>query len=91
MFPNIMYEYQSAGLGDTATFKMPPMATTVGSYDNVWMLRLPSIANSASITYPYTIKWKDGIAPSFTNGVTLEIYLKKNHLGEVLGEYKIYK
>jgi hypothetical protein len=91
LYPNIMYEYQNGGLGPNATFKMPSIASTTGSYDNVWMLRLPAIANSSSITYPYTIKWKDGVAPSFTTGVTLEIYLKKAHTGEVLGEYKIYK
>lgn len=91
LYPNIMYEYQSGGLGPNATFKMPSIASTTGSYDNVWMLRLPAIANSSSITYPYTIKWKDGIAPSFNDGVTLEIYLKKANTGEVLGEYKIYK
>lgn len=90
ILPNIMYEYVS-GLGQNATVTLPPLAQQEGAYDHVWMLRLPSIANSNILQYPYTIKWKDGTPPTFVTACTLEIYLKKDAVEEILGEWKIYR
>lgn len=89
--PNIMYEYP-LGIGQLGEFVMPNIVQAANSnYDNRWMLRLPAIATSASLSYTYTIKWKDGIAPNFTDGGTLEIYLKRVNTGEIIGEWKIYR
>lgn len=89
--PNIMYEYP-LGIGQLGEFVMPNIVQAANSnYDNRWMLRLPAIATSASLSYTYTIKWKDGIAPNFTDGGTLEIYLKRANTGEILGEWILYK
>lgn len=89
--PNIMYEYP-LGIGQLGEFVMPNIIQAANSnYDNRWMLRLPAIATSASLSYTYTIKWKDGIAPNFTDGGTLEIYLKMVNTGEIIGEWVLYK
>lgn len=89
--PNVMYEY-TVGIGQTGEFVMPNIVIAVNStYDDRWMLRLPAIATSASLSYTYTIKWKDGIAPNFTDGGTLEIYLKRVNTGEIIGEWILYK
>ena len=88
--PNIMYEY-NGGLGQSMSFVLPKLVMPSDAYDHVWMLRLPSIAKSSILSYPYTIKWKDGVAPTFTESCTLEIYLKKANTGEILGEWKIYR
>lgn len=88
--PNIMYEYH-AGLGQFSSFVLPMLYIPSGDYDYVWMLRLPSIATSSILSYPYTIKWKDGVAPTFSEPCSLEIYLKKANTGEILGEWKIYR
>lgn len=91
LYPNIMYEY-TLGIGQTGEFVMPNIVILANStYDNRWMLRLPSIATSSILSYPYTIKWKDGVAPTFSEPCTLEIYLKKIDTGETIGEWKIYK
>lgn len=91
LYPNIMYEYP-LGIGQLGQFVMPNIVQVEdNTYDNRWMLRLPSIATSEVLTYPYAIKWQNGIAPNFTSGVTLEIYLKRVNTGEILGEWKIYK
>lgn len=90
ILPNIMYEYAS-GLGQNATVTLPPLAQQEGAYDHVWMLRLPSIANSNSLQYTYAIKWKDGTPPTFVTACTLEIYLKKIGSSEIIGEWKIYR
>lgn len=88
--PNIMYEY-NGGLGQSMSFVLPRLFIPSDDYDYVWMLRLPSISKSSILSYPYTIKWKDGVAPTFSEGVTLEIYLKRANTGETLGEWKIYR
>lgn len=88
--PNIMYEYH-AGLGQFSSFVLPMLYIPSGDYDYVWMLRLPSIATSSILSYPYTIKWKDGVAPTFSEPCSLEIYLKKANTGEILGEWKAYR
>lgn len=90
LLPNIMYEFAS-GLGENATVTLPPLAQQEGAYDHVWMLRLPSIANSNSLQYTYAIKWKDGTPPTFVTACTLEIYLKTDGAGAILGEWKIYR
>lgn len=90
ILPNIMYEYAS-GLGQNATVTLPLLAQQGGAYDHVWMLRLPSIANSNSLQYTYAIKWKDGTPPTFVTACTLEIYLKKIGSSEIIGEWKIYR
>ena len=96
LYPNIMYEYSRGGISHTGEFAMPNIVQAANSpYDNRWMLRIPSIATSEVLTFNnYTtppIKWKDGIAPTFTNACTLEIYLKKIDTGEIIGEWKIYR
>ena len=88
--PNVMYEYLS-GIGQAGVFVMPNIAQVANStYDDRWMLRLPSIATSEVLTFPYTIKWQNGVAPNFTEAGALEIYLKKIATGEIIGEWKIY-
>lgn len=89
--PNIMYEYNAGGLGESSSFVLPMLFMPSGDYDHVWMLRLPAIATSSILSYPYTIKWKDGVAPTFSESCTLEIYLKKIDTGEIIGEWKIYR
>lgn len=88
--PNIMYEYQY-GVGATQTFVFPSLYSITGDYEKVWMMRLPSISSSNSLSISYSVKWKDGIAPTFSEPVCLEIYLKKIGTDEYIGEWKIYK
>lgn len=90
MAPNVMYEC-AKGLGDTLSFELPPLNQPSSGYDHSWMIRFPSIENSNILTYPYTIKWKDGTRPTFVTSCTLEIYLKKTGTGEIIGEWKIYR
>ena len=89
--PNIMYELPF-GIGQAGEFVMPNIVQAENStYDNRWMLRLPSIATSSILSYPYTIKWVDGVEPTFSEPCTLEIYLKEINTGEIIGEWKIYR
>lgn len=91
LYPNIMYEYP-LGIGQAGVFVMPNIVQVANStYDNRWMLRLPSIAISSILSYPYTIAWKDGVAPTFSEPCALEIYLKVSNSGQILGEWKIYR
>lgn len=91
LYPNIMYEYP-LGIGQAGSFVIPNIVQLANStYDNRWMLRLPSIALSSILSYPYTIKWKDGVEPTFSEPCTLEIYLKEINTGEIIGEWKIYR
>lgn len=91
LYPNIMYEYP-LGIGQAGSFVMPNIVQVANStYDNRWMLRLPSIATSSILSFPYTIKWKDGVEPTFSEPCTLEIYLKEIKTGEIIGEWKIYR
>ena len=88
--PNIMYECQF-GIGVLGTFVFPPLYSITGDYEKVWMMRLSSIASSNSLSIAHSVKWKDGIAPTFSEPVCLEIYLKKIGTDEYIGEWKIYK
>lgn len=91
LYPNIMYEYP-LGIGQAGVFVMPNIVKVANrTYDNRWMLRLPSIATSSILSYPYTIAWKDGVAPTFSEPCALEIYLKESNSGQILGEWKIYR
>lgn len=88
--PNIMYECQH-GIGAMGTFVFPPLYSITGDYEKVWMMRLPSISSSNSLSISHTVKWNDGVAPTFSEAVCLEIYLKKIGTDEYIGEWKIYK
>lgn len=88
--PNIMYEFNK-GIGSSGRFVLPGLFILSNAYDHVWMLRFPSIATSSALSYPYTIMWKDGVAPTFSETCALEIYLKMTDTEEILGEWRIYK
>lgn len=88
--PNIMHECQF-GIGVLGTFVFPPLYSITGDYEKVWMMRLTAIASSDSLSISHGVKWKDGIAPTFSESVCLEIYLKKTGADEIIGEWKIYK
>lgn len=88
--PNIMYEFNK-GIGSSGRFVLPGLFILSNAYDHVWMLRFPSIVTSSALSYPYTIMWKDGVAPTFSETCALEIYLKMTDTEEILGEWRIYK
>lgn len=88
LLPNILYDYSMGSLGSLA---LPPLSTGNLAYDDVWMVRA-GLISSTSLTIPFDVVWRDGIAPSFNEWCTIDLTFRKNANGErILGEWKIYK
>ena len=88
MQPNILYDWSGSTLDNLA---LPSLRSGDAAYDNKWMVRL-SLLSSANLTIPFEVKWKDGIAPSWSSWCICDITFSKDAGGMyTLGEWKIYK
>jgi hypothetical protein len=88
LIPNILYDWS----GQTLTsLSLPSLSNGDGAYDNKWMVRL-ALLSSDNLTIPFEVKWKDGIAPSWSSWCICEITFSKDAGGMyTLGEWKVYK
>lgn len=88
LLPNIVYDYSLLFFD---IFTIPQLSVEDDSYDNKWMVRF-SITSSKNVEIPFTVFWKDGIAPSWDSWCICEmIFIKSTISGAYIGEWKIYK
>lgn len=86
--PNILYDWSGSTLDNIA---LPALRSGDAAYDNKWMVRL-ALLSSANLTIPFEVKWRDGIAPSWSSWCICDITFRKDARGMyTLGEWKIYK
>ena len=86
--PNIIYDWSGSTLDSLA---LPALRSGDATYDNKWMVRL-ALLSSDNLTIPFEVKWKDGIAPSWSSWCICDITFKKDTVGMyTLGEWKVYK
>lgn len=84
---NILYDYSMYAL---ESLTLPALSTGDIAYDNVWMVRC-SLLSSNTLTIPFDVMWKDGVAPSFSSWCILDLTFRKTYNGTIIGEWKIYK
>lgn len=84
---NILYDYSMVSL---ESLTLPSLSTGDSAYDNVWMVRC-ALLSSDTLTIPFDVKWKDGVAPSFSSWSILDLTFRKTPNETIIGEWKIYK
>lgn len=86
--PNIVYDYASQSL---SSFSLPPLFGGNASFDNRWTVRV-ALGSSNALTLPTNIRWKDGVAPSWSSWCICELTFRKDSNGsKYYGEWSIYK
>lgn len=86
--PNIVYDYASQSL---SSFSLPPLFGGNASFDNRWTVRV-ALGSSNALTLPTNIRWKDGVAPSWSSWCICELTFRKDSDGsKYYGEWSIYK
>lgn len=86
--PNIVYDYASQSL---SSFSLPPLFGGNASFDNRWTVRV-ALGSSSALTLPTNIRWKDGVAPSWSSWCICELTFRKDSDGsKYYGEWSIYK
>lgn len=88
LMPNVIHEV-AVGLG---AFTMPPLYQGDSLTRNVY--KMVFVAPEASaITFPYSVCWRDGIAPNWANsGDVVELtFTTMAEVTTILGEWKLYK
>ena len=88
LLPNVIHEV-AVGLG---AFTMPPLYQGDSMTRNVY--KMVFVAPEASaITFPYSVCWRDGIAPNWANsGDVVELtFTTMAEVTTILGEWKLYK
>lgn len=87
LLPNILYDYS---LDTVAELEVPPLAEGDIDYDNVWMVRC-ALSSSNNLSIPYSVMWKDGVAPSFSSWCIVDLTFRKTPSDTIIGEWKIYR
>jgi hypothetical protein len=86
--PNIVYDYASQSL---TSFSLPPLFGGNASFDNRWTVRV-ALGSSNALTLPTNVRWKDGVAPSWSSWCICELTFRKDSDGsKYYGEWSIYK
>ena len=86
--PNICYDWSGTTL---TSLSLPSLYAGDSAYDNKWMVRV-ALTNSSSLTIPFDVFWRDGIAPSWSGWAVCEITFTKDNIGYyTYGEWKIFK
>lgn len=85
---NILYDWSGQTI-DSLT--LPNLGTGDSAYDNRWMVRV-ALLSSDSLTIPFDVLWKDGVAPRWSSWCIADITFTKDVTGmNIMGEYKIYR
>ena len=86
--PNILYDWSGLTLN---SLSLPSLLSGDSAYDNKWMVRF-SLSSSDNLSIPFTVFWRDGIAPSWNEWCICEMAFFTDSTGEyIYGEWKIYK
>lgn len=86
--PNICYDWSGTTL---TSLSLPSLYAGDNAYYNKWMIRV-ALTNSSSLTIPFDVFWRDGIAPSWSGWAVCEITFTKDAIGDyTYGEWKIFK
>ena len=88
LLPNICHDYTGQTI---SSLRIPDLLGGNIEYNDVWIVRF-SVSSSDSLTIPFNVLWKDGIAPTWDTWCVCEIAFRKDTLGgHTYGEWKIYK
>ena len=85
--PNILYDWSMESIEHIT---LPALGNSDNTYDNVWMARC-ALLSSDSLSIPYSVRWKDGAAPTFTSWAILDLIFRKTPADTIIGEWKIYR
>lgn len=88
LLPNVIHEV-AVGLG---AFTMPPLYQGDSITRNIYKMVFVAPESSA-ITFPYSVCWRDGVAPNWSNsGDVVEVtFTTMAEVTTILGEWKLYK
>lgn len=85
--PNILYDWSMETI---EYLTLPALGTSDSAYDNVWMARCALLSNDA-LYIPYSVRWKDGVAPTFSSWCIVDLIFRKTPSDTIIGEWKIYR
>lgn len=87
MLPNVVYESAKS----IENFTFPQLVPGEENVRNVWKL-IAYMAPGTVISYPLTIRWRDGIPPTIDAAAFVELtFTSMTMLNAILGEWKLYK
>lgn len=87
MLPNVVYESAKS----IENFTFPQLVPGEENVRNVWKL-IAYMAPGTVISYPLTIKWRDGIPPTIDVAAFVELtFTSMTMQNDILGEWKLYK
>lgn len=87
MLPNVVYESAKS----IENFTFPQLVPGEENVRNVWKL-IAYMAPGTVISYPFTIKWRDGIPPTIDAHAFVELtFTSMTMQNTILGEWKLYK
>lgn len=87
MLPNVVYESAKS----IENFTFPQLVPGEENVRNVWKL-IAYMAPGTVISYPLTIKWRDGIPPTIDVAAFVELtFTSMTMQNAILGEWKLYK
>lgn len=87
MLPNVVYESAKS----IENFTFPQLVPGEENVRNVWKL-IVYMAPETVISYPLTIKWRDGIPPTIDAAAFVELtFTSMTMQNAILGEWKLYK
>lgn len=84
--PGIMYEF---AFSPSKTLSIPVPTDCTDGYDSVWSVRL-NVAFGVVLSFPVTIRWAGGTAPTYSTNGVLDINLRYTSSGVYLGDWKFY-
>ena len=85
LLPNVVYE----GVQSYPNIEIPPLQVGKGDMRNVWKVFVR--VQDGNINFPFNVKWKDGVAPTYSDYQYVELTFFDNILSEICGEWKVYK
>lgn len=85
--PNILYDWSMESI---EYLTLPALGKSNSAYDNVWLVRC-ALLSSNNLSIPYSVKWKDGVAPSFSSWCIVDLKFRETPSGTIIGEWKIYR
>lgn len=87
MLPNVVYEVRE----NIKNFTLPQLVAGEENVRNVWKL-IAYILQENVISYPLTIKWRNGITPTIDAAAFVEFtFTSIAGRNDILGEWKVYK
>lgn len=88
MLPNVVYEVR---VSIDTNFTFPQLVAGEENVSNVWKL-IAYMLQGTAISYPSTIKWRNGISPTIDAPAFVEFtFTSITGRNDILGEWKLYK